>query len=342
MILIPNYCQHPYYWDAGLHLLYVGDRLRLDPFREAIGEIVRPGMVVADIGTGTGPLARFAAHAGASKVYGVEQYQEILWFAGRLNRTERLDQIIDLIPGDSREVALPERVDVIVAELIGALGNDEAMSGILEDARHRCLKPGGKIIPSHVEVFICPISAPEAHAQIATVYHGDPIVPPAAAFPPFEIYYAIVDLPFERLLSREQTLDSINLMEHTELGYQRSFSFACEREGTFSGFAVWFKAALTGSVMLDTSPTAETTCWGQAFFPVREQVAVRGSDVIDVVFSAIVPSGSDRPFYRWHGSVRRESQILCQFRQASRLPTITKPGARIPGAAKRHGLSGAL
>jgi type I protein arginine methyltransferase len=336
MILIPNYCQHPYYWDPGLHLLYVGDWQRLNPFREAIGEIVRPGMVVADIGTGSGPLARFAAHAGATKVYGVEQHQEILWFAGRLNRTERLDHAIDLVLGDSRKVALPERVDVIVAELIGALGNDEAMSGILEDARHRFLKPTGTIIPRQVEVFICPISAPEAHAQIATVYHGDRIVAPAAAFAPFDVYYAILDLPFERLLSREQILDSINLMGHTELSYERSLIFACEREGTFSGFAVWFKAALTCSVVLDTSPAAETTCWGQAFFPVREQVAVRRSDVIEVAFSAIVPSGSDRPFYRWRGSVKRELQALCTFKQASRLPTIVNPGA-----AKRYGISGA-
>jgi len=340
MILIPNYCQHPYYWDPGLHLLYVGDWPRLNPFREAIGEIVRPGMVVADIGTGSGPLARFAARAGATKVYGVEQYQEILWFAERLNRTERLDHVINLVPGDSRGVALPERVDVIVAELIGALGNDEAMSGILEDARRRFLKPGGTIIPRQVEVFICPISAPEAHAQIETVYHDDPIVPPAAAFPPFEVYYAIIDLPFERLLSREQTLDSINLMGHTELNYERSFSFACERDGTFSGFAVWFKAALTGSVVLDTSPAAETTCWGQAFFPVREQVPVRRNDVIEVIFSAIVPAGSDRPFYRWHGSVRREPQTLCKFQQASRLPAISSQASAFPAQAKRRGISG--
>jgi hypothetical protein len=130
MRLVPNYCQHPDYWNPGIHLLYVGDRYRLDPYREAIRQVVRPGMIVADIGTGSGPLARFAAEAGASRVYGIEQYREILRYAERFNQTEGLDHVIEPVHGDSRSVSLNERVDVIVAELIASLGNDEAMSDI--------------------------------------------------------------------------------------------------------------------------------------------------------------------------------------------------------------------
>jgi protein arginine N-methyltransferase 1 len=317
MRLIPNYCQHPDYWNPGLHLLYVGDRYRLDPYERAIQEIVRSGMVVADIGTGSGPLARFAAAAGAIRVYGIEQYREILQFAERFNETERLDHIIRSVHGDSREVVLEERVDVIVAELISSLGNDEAMSDILEDARKRFLKPGGKIIPSQVDVFISPVDAPEAHAEIPTVYQNDVIVEPDRGFAPFKTYYQILGLPPERLLADEQKLDSIDLMTATKLDYERNFSFVVKDAGTFSGFVGWFKAALSANVDLDTSPRAASTCWGQAFFAIRDQIRIDHGDVIQLNFAAQVPPSSDRPFYRWEGTVRRGEQVLGDFSETT-------------------------
>jgi type I protein arginine methyltransferase len=329
MKLIPNYCQHPLYREPGLHLLYTADRNRLAPFERAIQQVVHSGMVVADIGTGSGPLARFAAVAGAIKVYGVEQYQEILRFAERINLTEGMDRIIEPVCGDSRNIALPERVDVIVAELIASLGNDEALSNILEDARRRFLKPGGKMIPRGVEVFICPIAAPEAHRSIPTVYRDDIIVSGDSGFSPFRTYYQLFGLPTERLLGDVQLLDSIDLMGHTELSYAREFSFVCTAEGIFSGFAAWFKAALTEDIALDTSPWALPTCWGQAFFAVRHQVQVRKGDIVELTFSACVPSKSDRPFYEWQGCVRRDKQVLRNFMEMSEPPN----GCAIPRAA---------
>jgi protein arginine N-methyltransferase 1 len=274
-------------------------------------------MVVADVGTGTGPLARFAAAAGALKVFGIEQQPEILAYAKRLNQTEGLDHIIELVPGDSREVVLGERVDVIVAELIASLGNDEAMSPILEDARRRFLKPGGTIIPRRVDVFICPVSASEMHARIPLVYRDDVIVHPNQAYAPFGTYYQVLGLPPERLLADAKKLDSINLMTHTMMGYERKFAFTCRTDGAFSGFAGWFKAALTEKTELDTSPWAAPTCWGQAFFAVRNEVSVQEGDIIELTFSARVTVGSDRPFYRWEGLARRGARALLRFQETS-------------------------
>src|SRR3972149_6367882 len=54
------------------HRLMVGDSARVHAFQKALHEVVRPGDVVADIGTGTGLLACFACQAGASRVYAIE------------------------------------------------------------------------------------------------------------------------------------------------------------------------------------------------------------------------------------------------------------------------------
>src|SRR5580693_6354410 len=58
---------------ARVHIEMLNDRLRTSSFLAAIGEVVRPGDVVVDIGTGTGVLAVAAARAGARRVYAVEE-----------------------------------------------------------------------------------------------------------------------------------------------------------------------------------------------------------------------------------------------------------------------------
>lgn len=344
MILIPHYSQHPYYWDPGLHLLYVGDERRLAPFRAAVREVVREGMVVADIGTGTGPLARYAAEAGSRKVYAIEQHAEILRFAERFNRTEGVQDVIELIRGDARRVDLGEKVDVIVSELIGGVGNDEAMSAILEDSRTRFLKPGGTMIPRSVDVFVCPIEARLAHAQVPSVYNDDPIVGSHRGFAPFSTYYQILGLPPKSLVAKPALLDAIDLLQRTALEYERDFSFLCTVESTISGFAVWFRAALSDSVVLDTSPWAPPTCWGQAFFPIRDPLKVEAGDTIELTFRAAVPPGSDRPLYRWHGRATRRGITLGNFEQEQTSQAILVPpsadNTRMAGIASvRAGLS---
>jgi len=321
MLLIPHYVLHPFYDIPGLHLLYTCDHHRVNPYKLAIAETIKPEEVVLEIGAGTGILSRFAVEAGAKRVYAVETSREMLRYAERINVTAGMDQRIVLIHGNSFQTELQEKSDVLVAEIIGGIGNDEGISTIIEDARERLLKPGGKLIPREIEVYLCPICVPEAHAQIPHVYDQDLIVPPEKGRPPFRAYYQIIGLKPELILAEQKLLDQIDLCGHTKPTFQRGFEFTIERNGIFSGFAAWFKARLSETIILDTSPWAPPTCWGQAYFAVQHQCEVQKSDLLELTFSARKDGEAFPPVYTWTGSISRGKDTVLDFEETSETAT---------------------
>ena len=56
----------------GIYVGMLNDRARTSRFLAGIAEVVRPGDIVVDIGTGTGVRAIAAARAGAKHVYAIE------------------------------------------------------------------------------------------------------------------------------------------------------------------------------------------------------------------------------------------------------------------------------
>jgi len=153
--------------DPAAHVSMLNDRSRTSAFLAGLREVVRPGDVVVDVGTGTGLLAVAAARAGARHVYAVE--------AGGIGRSARalfeengLADRITLVEGWSHRVTLPERADVLVTETVG---NDPMSEHILEstrDARRRLLNEDARFVPSAIRVFVLPVSVPRrvvtAHA----------------------------------------------------------------------------------------------------------------------------------------------------------------------------------
>jgi protein arginine N-methyltransferase 1 len=65
-------------WGEAFHKTMLEDTQRMKAFEDAIKEVVIPGSVVVDLGTGTGILAKWALEAGAARVYGIEVNSSIL------------------------------------------------------------------------------------------------------------------------------------------------------------------------------------------------------------------------------------------------------------------------
>ncbi len=142
-----------------LHVNMLNDRTRTSAYLASISKAVRPGDVVLDIGTGTGVFSIAAARAGARHVYAIE--------AGRIAKAARtlfevngVADRVTLIRGWSTCISLPERADVLIAELIGDDPLAEQVIGITRDAVMRLLKPDARLVPSDIKIFGVPVTVP--------------------------------------------------------------------------------------------------------------------------------------------------------------------------------------
>jgi len=150
---------------AEVHIRMLNDTRRTQAFMEALAETVQPGDVVLDIGTGTGVLAMMAARSGARMIYAVEREPNMASLAEQLFEKNRLHDRIRIIRGKSAEIELPEKADVLVAEIVG---NDPLAEGILpatNDALQRLLKPEARLIPGRLKIYALPLTVPKSFLE---------------------------------------------------------------------------------------------------------------------------------------------------------------------------------
>lgn len=129
------------------------DQKRTLAFRKAIYKTVRRGDIVTDIGAGSGVLSIFAATAGAKKVYAFEN--ENLNYKS-LKETVRLNGLQDQIivkKADATNLKIPEKVDVIICEMIATGLIEELQVPAMNNAL-KYAKKGVKVILKKYEIYI--------------------------------------------------------------------------------------------------------------------------------------------------------------------------------------------
>lgn len=144
---------------APIHVAMLNDKTRTSRYLAGIQEVVQPGDVVVDVGTGTGILAIAAARAGARHVYAIEA-SSIGKIAQEHFEANGLADRITLISGWSTRICLPELADVMVSEMVGDEPLQERVLEITVDACERLLKPDARLVPNRLKVFGLPLTIP--------------------------------------------------------------------------------------------------------------------------------------------------------------------------------------
>lgn len=122
------------------------DKNRMQGFKAAIAHAVLPGMTVLELGGGTGVLSWFAAQQ-ASKVYCVEFNPDLVAEARRLLARNRRGEKVELIEADAFDYLPPERVDVVICEMIHVAMVREKQVQMMASFKARYLARFGAPLP---------------------------------------------------------------------------------------------------------------------------------------------------------------------------------------------------
>lgn len=119
---------------------------RMANFKAAIDYAVFPGAKVLELGGGTGVLSWFAA-AKADKVWCVEFNPDMVSEARRLLARNSHGHKVSVIHADAFEYLPPERVDVVICEMIHVAMLREKQVDVIESFKRRYLARFGGPLP---------------------------------------------------------------------------------------------------------------------------------------------------------------------------------------------------
>jgi Arginine methyltransferase oligomerization subdomain/Ribosomal protein L11 methyltransferase (PrmA) len=287
------------YAHPGIHRVMIGDQARTTAFQRALAATVRPGQVVVDVGTGSGILAVFAARAGAARVHAIDR-AEILDSARAVLERNGLADRVSLHRADAHTWTPPEPADVIVSEWLGAFALAEGMFPAVAAVRDACLRPGGRMIPSRVDLLLAPCVAPprlDLGFWSQAPFGVD--LTPLEAIELDQLWSAPAEVTPDQLLAEPATVHSIDCLTagRADLAFRAEVSFELERDGVIGGLCGHFVAHLAPDVVLDTGPHAPPTHWHQHLLPIQP-LSARAGDRLQARFTARESPGDPRqPVY---------------------------------------------
>jgi hypothetical protein len=283
---------------AGHQRRLLDDEVRTGAFLTAIARQVKAGDVVADLGAGTGVLSLAAARAGARRVHAIE-VKPTARLLGAIAGDNGVGEIVVPHERHSRDVVLPEALDVLVSECIGVLAIGGTMIQAVTELRERALRPHGVVIPRAIGVWLAPCeSAPcRAYLEAWRARHGFDFSR-LGALARNNLYSAAIE-PHE-LLGPGAEVIALDLGRGRHDGRASGrVALRVERDGVLDGLCGWFVADLGAGVGLSTAPGMAETVWRQVFLPAPESVAVSRGTIVTAELSSAPGSAGDPVELSW-------------------------------------------
>jgi type I protein arginine methyltransferase len=263
------------------HRHYLTDAVRVERFRQALTRALRPGMTVADIGSGTGVFGLLALAAGAARVHSIEA-TGMIEIARAVAAANGFQDRFHAHQSELRDVRLPERVDLCVGDFIGRFGFDAGAFETYPLCTARLLTDGGTLIPSAFSMFVAPVEradlAADAHFWTERRHGFD--------FSPVSEW--AVNTGYPAHLSAGDLLGApacIGRLPAGELppagGIRREVDLQIDRPGTLHGLGGWCSAELVPGVEMTNSPlSADRIARRNVFLPLSSAVGVAAGDIV--------------------------------------------------------------
>ena len=310
--------------------IMVFDRRRMDCYKLALSAGSKDRTVL-DVGTGaTLPLARFAVDYGAAHVHAIEANDRTLAAARECIKRHDLVGQINLLHGLSTEIDLPNRVDLIVHEIIGTVASSEGAPLFIKDLVDRALVTDGCVVPCGFATRLMPVDTthrPNPWKRVVSSIVGgcrDYIS---------DRGLQVVCNPNRRTFLTD-TPPLIDKWDFSDPSIISNWSLTCDenieilvsRPGFFSGCLLWPEIYFP-----DTNEFFDgnaVTNWGSMFVRLfRDAVPVRPGDRIVVRFR--VDARTADPKYHIHVELPNGVSSEIKWQGAGHLSTLLAPDEQI-------------
>jgi precorrin-6B methylase 2 len=271
------------------HRHYLQDDRRFAAYERALAGVA-PGRIVLDLGAGTGLLGLTALRHGAKRVYAIEYTGFADWTRAVADRNASSDAYV-VLRGSSRKIDLPERVDVIACDQLGAFICEGMPLPVLADAADRHLRPGGRLVPTTIEFAVRALRSDtvERHLAFWTTPRFELDVSPlreiAVATPVYE------HSRIETLAGPPASLGVLAAGEHAKTVDLRT-TVRVDRAGPVNGLAGFFTAELAPGVTITTAPGDPARIDRENIvLPIDPPIDCSDGDTLDVRIRALLESG---------------------------------------------------
>jgi len=294
----------------------IADQPRMQAYESALRRVVAPDSVVLDLGCGSGIMGFLACRLGARKVIAVEA-DDVLQLARQIAAVNGWGERIEFLHGLSTAKEPPQRCDVVVSDIGGALPLFMRHIPTIVDVRERWLVQGGIQIPREDSIFGAVMESQETWNADFRGWTTDVGVDFAPAMQVLSGYMHRAVFGPETLLTGPVRWSSIDYRTVSSPNHEASLSWRVHRDGTGHGIGLWFDRVLTDGVTLSNHPGAPTTIAGQLYFPWPEPVALQSGDCVEARIRARLIG--DDYVWAWDTDVRPTAMpgVPQTFRQST-------------------------
>jgi protein arginine N-methyltransferase 1 len=295
--------------------LMFADKLRMSAYSAAIARCVRPGDAVVDLGCGPGIFALLACRAGARRVYAIDT-NGVVEFGRHLAAANGYADHIHFLRGESRQIRLPERVNVIVSDVRGVLPLYSHAIDTMQDARDRFLADGGYLLPSRDTLYAAVIEFPSAYKRLTE---------PWMAIPEFRLHSGLslvlntiypYQIKPEQVVSTSRPWHTLDYMNGADAVAQACLDLTITRSTVAHGLAIWFETQILDEIGYSTSPSAGETVYGHLFLPWLEPISLQEGEICSVDLRAHLV-GNDY-VWQWETNVPASAEHKqIRFRQST-------------------------
>jgi len=250
------------------HYNMLQDEDRVGAFRAAIELIVKPGMRVAELGSGTGILSSLAARCGAT-IDAVERNPELVECSRRFLADNGLSRQVNVIPSDASAWVPEQPIDVVICEMlhVGLLREKQAQV-ITAFKRNYVARHGNQL----------PIFIPEVSILMCQ---------PVQQSYDFAGYVAPIPLFQAPLLVQPRTIEVAPLVPYETVTYDQviptsmdfSPSFVAEKDGIVNAIRLVTQNVLGIDMQAQRAITWANQC---LVLPLQSPVRCLAGDVIEM------------------------------------------------------------